>query len=302
MLFAEARAAMLRAPLSALDCEVQRIFGWHGDGLLSDDEAQTLAELAQKRRSAQKQANARGGLGVAAGALTFPDRYRRTPLFFSPSCAPSEAPVQKLLPPARRRASRRPLNAPEPGQYRLPQPVTALLMQRLAPYRNGEAALALAVFLARYHSAPRRIASSFPVDRRALVGHAVLGLTEARVRGALRALEEIGFLDREERPGSGYRPTENGLRRIAGRWRFGDEFRPLFERAHHKARADFSQRRQLASAETNTKSPKNISAPERSLLLGDLVALPSRSPVSVCRDGHRRVGVASPDHCVGGSI
>lgn len=285
MLFAEARAAMLRAPLTALDGMMQALWADPHSGL-SDDEAQALAELARDRRRAPKQVHARGGLVVAAGAPALSDRYQKTPLFSSASCASPAASVQKPLPPVRRRASRRPLNAPEPGLYRLPQPVTALLMQRLAPYRNGEAALALAVFLARYHSAPRRVAAAFPVDRRALADHAVLGLTEARVRGALRALEEIGFLDREECPGSGYRPTDDGLRRIAGRWRFGGEFRALFERAHHKARADISLRRQLAPAEPSAKSPKSIPAPERSLLMGDLVALPSGSPVSICRNGY----------------
>lgn len=294
MLFAQARAAMACAHLSALDGMMKAVWSDHASSRLSDDEAQALAELAQGRRSATKQANARGGLGVAAGAQSPPGRYQKTPLFFSASCASQAASAQKPLPPARRRVSRRPLDAPEPGPYRLPQPVTALLMQRLAPYRNGEAALALAVFLARYHSAPRRVACAFPVDRRALVGHPALGLTEARVRGALRALEEIGFLDREERPGSGYRPTDDGLRRIAGRWRFGEEFRVLFERAHHKARADIGLRRQLPVAEPGTKSPKSIPAPARSLLMGEISAAPSRSPVSICRNGYPGIEVEGP--------
>ncbi len=290
MLFAEARAAMLRAPLSALDGMMQALWADPHSGL-SDDEAQSLAELARDRRTAPKQLSAHGGLGVAAGAQSLPDRYQKAPLFFSASCVAPAAPAQKPFAPARRRVSRRPLNAPEPGPYRLPQQVTALLMQRLAPYRNGEAALALAVFLARYHSAPRRVASAFPVDRRALVGHVALGLTEARVRGALRALEEIGFVDREECQGSGYRPTDDGLRRIASRWRFGEEFRVLFERAHHKARADIGLRRQLPVAEPSAKSPKSISDPARSLLMGEISTRSSRSPVSIRCNGYPGIEV-----------
>lgn len=286
MLFAEARAAMLRVPLTALDGMMQAVWSDYAAGRLSEDEAQSLDELVRGRRSAPKQGHARGGPIVAACAPTLSGRYQKTPLFPSASCGSPAAPAQKPLPPARRRVSRRPLNAPEAGPYRLPPPVMALLMQRLAPRRNGEAALALAVFLARYHSAPRRVTSAFPVDRRALADHAVLGLTEARVRGALQALEEIGFLYREEFSGSGYRPTDDGLRRIAGRWRFGEEFRALFERAHHKARADIGLRRQLPVAEPGTKSPKSIPAPARSLLMGEISASPSHSPVSICLNGY----------------
>jgi len=55
---------------------------------------------------------------------------------------------------------------------------------------------ALATFLGRFWSTPNRLLTAFPIDRRELAGHAALGLTEARVRGAIRTLEEVGFLDR----------------------------------------------------------------------------------------------------------
>ena len=47
----------------------------------------------------------------------------------------------------------------------------------------------------------RGSSTAFPIDRRELAEHAALGLTEARVRGAIRTLEEVGFLDRAVRLG-----------------------------------------------------------------------------------------------------
>src|SRR5215207_7568446 len=110
--------------------------------------------------------------------------------------------VQPLLPlprPPRPRARhcRRPFAPPQPGgPYRLPHDVRDRLVAALAPARNRDAALALALFLARFWSTPARITAAFPIDRRELAGRADLGLTEAQVRGAIRALEEVGFLDR----------------------------------------------------------------------------------------------------------
>ena len=70
------------------------------------------------------------------------------------------------------------------------------LAAALTPYRNSDAAFALATFLGRFWSMPARLLAAFPIDRRELADHAALGLTEARVRGAIRTLEEVGFLDR----------------------------------------------------------------------------------------------------------
>src|SRR3954471_14026548 len=98
-------------------------------------------------------------------------------------------------PSTRRRGSRRAF-APSPsaGPYRLPHDVRDRLAAALAPYRNRDAAFALATVLARFWSTPTRLLSAFPIDRRELADHAVLGLTEARVRGAIKTLEEVGFL------------------------------------------------------------------------------------------------------------
>jgi hypothetical protein len=101
--------------------------------------------------------------------------------------------------------------------------------------RNAEAVLTLARFLARFHTAPAVLGRAFPVDRAALSAVGALGLTEAQVRGALRALEEVGFLVREAVTGSAYRPTATGLRRKPVFFRIAPEFYALFEKANAAA-------------------------------------------------------------------
>ena len=132
------------------------------------------------------------------------------------------APVLAHRPRPRLRSCRRPLHAsPASGRYSLPRPVLDRLQAALAPAKNREAALVLAVFLARYWSAPARLGQAFPIDRRALCGHRDLPLTEARIRGAVKLLEEVGFLEREEpEPGRRYQPTVEGLHRRPLVYRF----------------------------------------------------------------------------------
>src|ERR687894_2490222 len=108
---------------------------------------------------------------------------------------------------ARVRSVRRPFRpSAGEGAYRLPHDVRDRLAAALAPFRNREAAFALASFLARYHSNPGRLLEGFMIDRRALAERDGLELTEARVRGAIKTLEAIGFLDRAIPPaGSRYK-------------------------------------------------------------------------------------------------
>jgi hypothetical protein len=124
------------------------------------------------------------------------------------------------------------------------------LKAALAPFRNREAAYALAVFLARFWSAPGRIVETFHIDRRALAEHGELGLTEKRIRSAITTLEEIGFIDRTVTSGSKYQPTENGLRRKPIRYQFGSEYAPLFISANRRAAA----RRERGSEAERTKT------------------------------------------------
>lgn len=208
----------------------------------------------------------------------------------------------------RLRAIRRPFApSPAPGPYRLPAAVLDHLTSLLEPFRNRDAAFALAVFLARFWSAPGRLALAFPIDRRALADHADLGLTEARVRGALATLEMIGFLDRAMTPaGSRYKPTPDGLHRKPVLWQFGSEFANAFQSANNHARAARSSRqgdrRSLVPAVPSRpsmpilaasppRSPKDKLSSERVFLMGDLqrgspggsLGLPAMSDPAVSR-------------------
>src|SRR5215213_547023 len=139
---------------------------------------------------------------------------------------------------ARVRSCRRPFRpARGEGGYRLPHDIAARLVSGLAPFRNREAAFALAVFLARFWSVPGRVAESFPIDRRALAEHEGLDLTEARVRGAIQTLEAVGYLERALTPsGSRYKATEEGLHRKPILFVFGSEYAPAFLAANKRAR------------------------------------------------------------------
>src|SRR3954451_178582 len=128
------------------------------------------------------------------------------------------------LPSTRRRGSRRSFTPSSAGIYRLPHDVRDRLAAALAPYRNRDAAFALAVFLGRFWSTPARLLTAFPIDRRELAAHAALGLTEARVRGAIGTLEEVGFLDRAVASGSTHQPTPDGLHRKPVLFMFGSDY------------------------------------------------------------------------------
>jgi hypothetical protein len=197
--------------------------------------------------------------------------------------------VQERLPLVRprTRSSRRPFT-PAQGRegYRLPYEIRDRLVAALAPFRNREAAFALAVFLGRFWSMPGRVALPFPIDRRALAGHRELGLTEGRVRGAIRVLEEVGFLDRALSSGSNYKPTEDGLHRKPIPFVFGSQYAPLFIAANRRAaaaRERGSQERRLdgarerggasvtsAGALSGLNLPKSRNPSERGVIMGKL--------------------------------
>jgi hypothetical protein len=188
---------------------------------------------------------------------------------------------------ARVRSMRRPFHPSQgEGPYRLPRDVRDRLTAALAPYRNREAAFALATFLGRFWSTPSRIVDAFPIDRRELADHPELQLTERRVRGAIRVLEEIGFLDRALASGSRYKATEDGLRRKPILFVFGSEYAPAFLAANKRAAAARGgrpgDRRPIAPTSTprsstalpvasGTKWPKSTSEAESSMLMGHLV-------------------------------
>jgi hypothetical protein len=188
---------------------------------------------------------------------------------------------------ARARRVRRPFTPSQGGgSYRLPREVQDRLTAALAPYRNRDAAFALATFIARFWSVPGRVVGTFPIDRRELADRQDLGLTEAQVRGAIRVLEEVGFLERAIPPsGSRYKATEDGLRRKPILFAFGFEYAPAFIRANNRAAAAQSarsgERRPLTPTRTprpsvalpaarRTNSPKSKSEADKTVLMGEL--------------------------------
>ncbi|TGD93722.1 hypothetical protein EU555_33070 [Methylobacterium nonmethylotrophicum] len=156
--------------------------------------------------------------------------------------------------------------------YRLPRAVADRLETALSGRKNAPACLALAHFLARFWSSPRRLLCAFPIDRRALAEHEGLGLTEARVRGALAVLVEVGFLARyEPDPGKRYQRTEGGLQRRAILHRFGEEYGVEFGKANARAQAARGApalaRRPIPRPEPQRAPAANLAAPLRPAIL-----------------------------------
>lgn len=167
------------------------------------------------------------------------------------------------LPPT----ARRPANLPTPtaaGPYRLPRGVYDRLEAAVGDRRNASAVMLLATFLGRFHTAPGRLGRPFAVDRVALADHPELKLSEARIRGALEALEAVGFLERVEVKGSAYQATEHGLRRKPVQWRLGVEYLAGFTAANARAKAargaPAPTRRPTARPEPQRLSAANVVA------------------------------------------
>ena len=208
--------------------------------------------------------------------------------------------LQIMLPfarpaPLRVRSCRRPFSpAAQTGPYQLPQDIRDRLTVMLRPFRNRDAAFALATFLGRFWSAPAKLALPFPIDRRALTDHAALGLTEARVRGALRTLEEVGFLDRASIEGASrrYRMKETGeLHRCPVLFTVGAEFRPAFLQANARAQKPQERARRLERPSPahkplrpsapfprgpNANSPKDMVSEAVNVLTGEISNRPHR--------------------------
>lgn len=199
--------------------------------------------------------------------------------------------------PARRDTS--PWCPDSAGPYRLPAGIKDRLSAALEGRKNRDAAFTLAVFLARFWSSPRRLLCALPVDRRALAEHEALGLSEARVRGALAVLVEVGFLARyEPEAGKKYQRTAGGLQRRAILHRFGEEYAVAFTAANARAQAargaPAPSRRpvprfqhQQAPA-PNVVTPRAMSAPQvaqKQSLGGSRVIMgerDQRNPTAVC--------------------
>src|SRR4051812_28612258 len=230
---------------------------------------------------------------AAASTAAFPPPRRST----SQPSLPLTLPRSRAGRPRLRGLSGPFLPAESGSPYRLPREVSERLALALTPARNREAAFTLAHFLARFWSTPSRLLTAFPIDRRALANRPDLGLTEAQVRGAVRALENVGFLDRAlPEKGSAYRAVgpAGELHRKPVLFRFGDEYAPLFVAANNRAAAarggQGRARRQISPAPAPQpsaaravaplfKSPKSKSEAELKVLMGEVIRRPPESPL-----------------------
>jgi hypothetical protein len=194
-----------------------------------------------------------------------------------------------------------------PRPYTLPRDVQERLTVALKRFRNREAAHTLAVFLARYWSSPGKLVQAFTIDRRSLstVDSKVadLNLTEDRIRGAIKTLEAIGFVDRTVASGSLYKATEDGLRKKPIRFHFGTEYGLMFAQAnrraaaargrrseagrpqvlvnYHRASAAFPEARDTsANLRTSPNSPKNRNPSGSVMNLGEINLIPNQKKVS----------------------
>lgn len=124
------------------------------------------------------------------------------------------------------------------GKYKLAPSVHDRISAFLKSFKNRDAAHRLAVWLARMNAGPKRLLRSFPIDRRVLSLRPDLGLTEAQVRRAILTLEKIGFIE-IVKPVDGveYQMTKNGWRRLPIQFRFGFDFRKIFEFIARKAKS-----------------------------------------------------------------
>src|SRR3982750_1081526 len=173
--------------------------------------------------------------------------------------------VRKFEKPLQRRSRRQFVALGQNGPYRLPRAIQEQLEKSLKDFRNAETAYALAVFLGRFWSSPNRLDVPFPIDRRALSSHRDLDLSEAKIRGAIKTLERVGFLDRAVvGKGSCFQLKGSELHRKPISFQFGAEFRELFAKANKRAKIANPTRRvlPLRFPLSLTKSPKNKSEAE----------------------------------------
>ena len=87
----------------------------------------------------------------------------------------------------------------------------------------------LAVFIARKQSGPRRLLTTFPLDRRALALLPDLDLTVDTIRGAIKTLIKIGFVENvPDTESKLYRQGDNGPQRLPLKYQFSYEFHKIF--------------------------------------------------------------------------
>jgi hypothetical protein len=203
--------------------------------------------------------------------------------------------------PLQRRSRRKFVALGQSGPYRLPRAVQEQLEKSLTDFRNAETAYALAVFLGRFWSSPNRLDLPFPIDRRALSSHRDLDLSEGKIRGAIKTLEGVGFLERAAvGKGSRFRLKDTELHRKPVLFQFGREFRDLFAKANQRTKPANPTRRALPSRSPSptTNSPKNRIPNPTVLLMGDVTKASERTVAPIAPNPRLEDAIARLGHAI----
>lgn len=164
--------------------------------------------------------------------------------------------------------------------YRLPAAVRERLHAALAGRRNRDACLTLAAFLGRFWSTPHKLGLLFVLDRRALASTA-LTLSEARIRGAIQALERVGFLKRGPAAGRTHQRTPDGLRRKPIAFTFAADYRTAFAQANARAQATRGRRLQDQQSAAPAVARRPSTAPPAARLANSPKWNPSEASRSI---------------------
>jgi hypothetical protein len=163
------------------------------------------------------------------------------------------------------------------GTYRAPTKPHNALADLLAGDRHRIAAHALAVFLMRIQCGPNTYGRAFPLDRRQLAGHKLLGLTQWQVRRAIVLLVAVGFIEHVTLANSGLSYAPRGPDKAGWKrpvfyrigWRFRAIIGPIIER----------RRRRLAGSPKDPRKLSSFLNPRKKILsvalsLGEIGPLP----------------------------
>ena len=121
------------------------------------------------------------------------------------------------------------LPSPYCGDYKLARSVHRLLSVLLKGFKNGYASYKVAVWLAKMNAGPKRLKTTFPIVRMVLKNREDLGLTEDEIRGSIRTLLRVGYIEVVPHPaGDIYQQTDEGVRRLPIQYRFSGQFYQTF--------------------------------------------------------------------------
>lgn len=136
--------------------------------------------------------------------------------------------------------------------FRLAPSLAQMLRASLGKARNREDTFKLAVWLARMNAGPKRFGKCFPICRQALTKLESLGLTENRIRGAIKKLLEVGFIRLASESEAKARLGDAGWKCDPNQYLFDGEYEKTFRFLLRKAKSP--ERRDNISIKDSTTS------------------------------------------------